>query len=172
MNICVIRSSQRKRWVERRQHSLRFFIIKKQKINFMYYSVFIDKLFLLCLQPRLCLLQRLGSYFIVFPWVAPNNRIFLSVVHHHVSIWHNTISISLEERQRHAYYPACSSGSGHCLCLKKRRCTPCMYFGLFIISTQTTNYANGTQKQAIQQISNGLFPVFFQASVVPFVYFW
>ena len=37
-----------------------------------------------------------------------------------------------------------------------------MYFGLFIILKQTTNYANSTQKQPIQQISNGLFPVFFQ----------
>lgn len=39
---------------------------------------------------------------------------------------------------------------------------PCMYFSLFIILKQTTNYANSTQKQPIQQISNGLFPVFFQ----------
>lgn len=44
----------------------------------------------------------------------------------------------------------------------KLRCFSCMYFGLFIILKQTTNYANGTQKQPIQQISNGLFLSFFQ----------
>lgn len=57
------------------------------------------------------------------------------------------------------------------LCLLKRRYSPCMYFGLFIVLMQATNYATSTQKQPIQQISNGLSLVFFQASVMPFVYF-
>lgn len=38
-----------------------------------------------------------------------------------------------------------------------------VYFVLFIILKQTTNYANSAQKQPIQQISKGLFPVFFQS---------
>lgn len=41
-------------------------------------------------------------------------------------------------------------------------CFLCAYFGLFIILRQTTNYANSIQKQPVQQISNGLFLVFFQ----------
>lgn len=45
----------------------------------------------------------------------------------------------------------------------KLHCFSCMYFGLFIILKETTNYANSTQKQPIQQISNGLFSVFFQS---------
>lgn len=43
----------------------------------MYYSVLIDNhsFATLCLRPRLSLLHRLGSYFIVFSWLAPNNTI-------------------------------------------------------------------------------------------------
>lgn len=40
-------------------------------------------------------------------------------------------------------------------------CLSCMNFGLFIILKQTTNYANSTLKQHIQQISNGLSTISF-----------
>lgn len=132
----------------------------------MYYSVFIDNHFFprLCLQWKLCLLQRVGSCFIVFPSQASNNIIWLfpETCHlGHASNWHNAISISLAEKQRHAYFAACSVGSGQRFAIKPR-CFSCVYFGLFIILKQTTIYANCIQKQPIQQISNSFFPVFFQ----------
>lgn len=44
----------------------------------------------------------------------------------------------------------------------KYHCFLCAYFRLFITLKQTTIYANSIQKLPIQQISNGLFLVFFQ----------
>lgn len=112
----------------------------------------------------LSLFQCVGSNVIVFPWLTPNNTIWFSsdFCHlNHASNWHSAISISLAKKQRHSYYTACLVGNGHCFAFKLCYVLS-INFGLFIILKQTTNYANSTKKQPIQQISNGLFLVFSQ----------
>lgn len=61
----------------------------------------------------------------------------------------------------HAYYSACSSSSGHSFSIKLC-CFSCMYFGLFIISKQTTNYANLTQSNPFSRFQNDFLSVEFQ----------
>lgn len=112
----------------------------------------------------LSLFQCVGSNVIVFPWLTPNNTIWFSsdFCHlNHASNWYSAISISLAKKQRHSYYTACLVGNGHCFAFKLCYVLS-INFGLFIILKQTTNYANSTKKQPIQQISNGLFLVFSQ----------
>ncbi len=61
----------------------------------------------------LSLLQHILLYFL--GWRQIIQFVFFSESCHldHASDWHTAISISLAEKQRHAYYVACSVGSGH-----------------------------------------------------------
>lgn len=110
-----------------------------------------------------CILR--GSYFILIPWLAPNNtiRFFSWVVSFESCFKLTRCNLNPISREAEACILCSMLGRQRTpLLISKLHCFSCVYFGLFIILKETTNYANSTQKQPIQQISNGLFSVFFQ----------
>lgn len=143
---CVIRSFQRKCWPAVPV----VFTIKKKNcgltsciIQFGYITVFLG--FSLQWGGGGCRFAACGSYFILFTWQGPNNTIWFfpeSCHLGHASNWHTAISISLAEKQRHAYI----------CCMLSWRLDTTLRLNLALFHVHILVYSSFWSKQPFMQI--------------------